>query len=448
MSFAAFLLYVFVTFIRPIELFAPDLAEYRPMLWLWIVAFVLGLARLLFRWEVAAQGRHLLLLAAFCGVIVVSVVANGWIGGAVDAAGDFSPSAMLFVLVAMNATTARKLRSTCITVVAALVLAAACAVVAYHTGWHAEQLVLAQTVDSDDDDVEAPAAVAEVPADDTSGRYLWRVRGLGFLNDPNDFAQAIVMVLPMLWIFVQRERVWRSLMFALAPSLLLGYTILLTHSRGAVLGVASLLLFGMRKLLGGVRMALLAVGLGFVAVSARSGDAREFSSSEASAEGRIDAWRAGLQMLKSHPTFGVGAGNFTDHHPALTAHNSFVLCFAELGLAGYFLWIALLVSAYKGLGHTIERSPRSTDEHRHAALLRASLVGFLTCAWFLSRTYQPALYFIVALCVAAACIAAPRGQRSAQPVPAVPWARDSVLAMVASMAAVYAFVAAHDAFGR
>ncbi len=104
-------------------------------------------------------------------------------------------------------------------------------------------------------------------------------------------------------------------------------------------------------------------------------------------------------MLKSHPTFGVGAGNFTDHHPALTAHNSFVLCFAELGLVGYFIWVALLVLTYKGLGQAVKDLPPPAEEHRYAALLRSSLVGFLTCAWFLSRTYQPALYFILALCV-------------------------------------------------
>lgn len=34
-------------------------------------------------------------------------------------------------------------------------------------------------------------------------------------------------------------------------------------------------------------------------------------------------------------------------------------------------------------------------------LLRNSLVGFLVCAWFLSRTYQPVLYFLLALCVSA-----------------------------------------------
>ena len=70
-------------------------------------------------------------------------------------------------------------------------------------------------------------------------------------------------------------------------------------------------------------------GTGFIAASAIGG--RAISSKEQSAAERIEAWSVGLELLKWRPLFGAGYGNFTDHHH-LTAHNSFVLCFAELGL--------------------------------------------------------------------------------------------------------------------
>jgi putative inorganic carbon (HCO3(-)) transporter len=448
LSFAAFLLYVFLTFFRPIELFAPELSQYRPMLWLWIGAFLLGLMRMLFQWEIAARAPHFILLLSFVIAIVTSRVAEGWAGGGLNAASAFSPSAMLFVLVAMNVTTIQKLKATCITVVAGLLWAAICAVISYHTGWHSEQFVIRQKIDRDNEDIDLSAVVSEIPALDTSGHYLWRVRGLGFLNDPNDFAQAIVMALPMLWAFVHRGRILRSLILVVAPSALLGYAILLTHSRGAVVGVASLLFFGVRKLLGGVRTALLAVAIAYVAVAVKSEDVREFSPNEASAESRIDAWWAGIQMLKSNPTFGVGAGNFTEHHPARTAHNSFVLCFAELGLVGYFIWVALLVLAYKGLSHAVNELPPQTEERRYAALLRSSLVGFLTCAWFLSRTYQPPLYFILALCAAAAHCARQHQFAAGRPAEAIPWVRDTAATMLLTIVAVYALLVSHNLFSR
>ena len=37
-------------------------------------------------------------------------------------------------------------------------------------------------------------------------------------------------------------------------------------------------------------------------------------------------------------------GNFANQNGGHTAHNSFVLCLAELGIVGYMLWMGLLVS--------------------------------------------------------------------------------------------------------
>jgi O-antigen ligase len=75
---------------------------------------------------------------------------------------------------------------------------------------------------------------------------------------------------------------------------------------------------------------------------------RSFSK-DASFEGRTEAWYAGLQMLKDSPIWGVGLGFFRDYHERV-AHNSFVHCFAELGLVGYFLWLAVIVLTVSDLG--------------------------------------------------------------------------------------------------
>jgi O-antigen ligase len=178
---------------------------------------------------------------------------------------------------------------------------------------------------------------------------------------------------------------------------------------------------------------------------------RGFSSKERSAEERIEAWQVGLQLLQWRPLSGAGFGNFTDHNP-LTAHNSFVLGFSELGLIGYFFWIALLVLAYKGLSRPLDALSRlapSSDEHRIATLMRASLVGFLACAWFLSRTYAPSLFFMLGLCVAGGWVA-----RQAIPDPGVrdelaviPWRRDAAVFLASTIAAVYGFVLMHRLSG-
>src|ERR1700682_4357662 len=57
-------------------------------------------------------------------------------------------------------------------------------------------------------------------------------------------------------------------------------------------------------------------------------------------------------MFKSAPLFGIGFNGFTEFLD-ITAHNSFVLCLAELGLLGSTLWMALLVTTTAGLNRII-----------------------------------------------------------------------------------------------
>src|SRR5258705_278562 len=73
----------------------------------------------------------------------------------------------------------------------------------------------------------------------------------------------------------------------------------------------------------------------------------EIDSKEQSAQGRIAAWSEGLQMFKRNPVIGVGYGMFTNSYP-LTAHNSFVLSFAETGLIGAYFWVGLLYVSLLG----------------------------------------------------------------------------------------------------
>ena len=83
-----------------------------------------------------------------------------------------------------------------------------------------------------------------------------------------------------------------------------------------------------------------------------------------------------------------------------TAHNTFMLCAAELGLVGLFLFTSLLLFSFRELNGVIAGSADDPSVRRFATGLRAALVGFLACAWFLSRTYDPLLYILLGLCLA------------------------------------------------
>lgn len=439
MSFALFKIYLFLLQTRPFDLFAQNLASYRPMLILWILAFLPAVLTAISKKESSAQLRHYVLLSCFVLCIVMSQLVGGSASGAMSAVSDFSATALLFLLTSLNVTTLERLKSACLVILFSMFLLCVAGIAAYHYGFMSEELVLRQL--KVENAVDLPKERAPIPAQDTSGYYMWRVHGVGFFDDPNDFAQAIVMALPWLLWFSQPGRWFRNLVVLGTPAAVMIYTIFLTNSRGALLGVASLVFFGIRNMLGTTRTFMMMGVLGLASTIGSFTGGRGFTSKEESARQRIEAWYEGILMLRSSPLFGVGYGNFTDRH-YLTAHNSFVLCFSELGLLGYFCWIAMLVLAFKATSLVAEKAPPGSAERKAGNLLRSSFVGYVTCAWFLSRTYQPTLYVLLALCVAVWYCARrnPEVQKLEAFKAPMPWVKATFGAVAVSLSAVYAFI--------
>ncbi len=437
MSFAIFLFYLVCVYFRPVETLFPELAPYRPMLLLGILALVTALWTYSKTKESAGLPLHYKLIGLLLFAIALSKTAANGVGSAASSLIEFSAAVLLMVLALLNVTTLARLKATCLVVATCVTILAAAGVVAYHTGYMAADLVLQQSTGLDygqaDDYVDAPA-------DDTSGKYMWRVRSLGFLNDPNDFAQTMVMVLPILAGLTMRRRWLRNLVMFVAPAGLLLYCIFLTHSRGAILGVMVQLLFGLRGMLSPIKAGILTATVVAAVAATSFGGGRDFSTKEESAADRIEAWSAGISMLKTRPIYGVGYANFEEYHQ-LTAHNSFVLCFAELGMLGLFAWLSLIVVAFQGLAQGT-LTLVGDEERKMAMLLRASLVGFIACAWFLSRTYAPGLYLLLALCMCArhCCSTAQTRILGLDPLPVRPWVRTTMLASAGAVIGAWAFV--------
>jgi putative inorganic carbon (HCO3(-)) transporter len=445
MPFFLYLAFVALLYLRPVEAFAPELGGYRLMVILGVVALWAAVVHALAMGRTAARKLHFVLMLALLACIAISKIANGWTGGAAGALSDFSPSALLFLLTVLNVTSIPRLRLTLATIVLSTLIVSFAGIAAYHYGFMADRLVVRQQIGEGGDG--QPADAVDVPANDTSEQFLWRVRNLGFLNDPNDFAQVIVVALPMLGIWYRQRWFFRNVVLLGAPGAALLYTIFLTHSRGAVLGLASLLFFGMRNALGVVKTGILVgVLLGAVVVTNVTGG-RGFSAQEESAGDRILAWSEGLTMLRYQPLFGVGYNNFTEHHD-LTAHNSFVLCFAELGLIGYFIWLALVVTAFRDVNQVANLSEEGAEvvSRPYAAMLRSSLLGFLTCAYFLSRAYAPPLFLLLSLCVVTWRCAHDE-ERNSKLLPAQRWVLPTAFILVGSIALIYLMVLAKHATG-
>ncbi len=233
-----------------------------------------------------------------------------------------------------------------------------------------------------------------------------RIQGVGIFADPNDLALTFLIAVPLAHARFRAGGVASKVFFYVLAGVFT-YATFLTNSRGGILSLL-LVLFALSAHRFGPKMGI-ALGSLLVLALLAIGPSRmnEVNSTEESAQGRIDAWSEGIQMFKHNPLIGVGYEMFTDYHE-LTAHNSFVLCFAETGLLGAFFWVGLIYVSLLGLRRATKMG--ATDPPRASVVLwskgtQVAFLGFLSGAFFLSRTYNILLYLLVGFASAVYCVA-------------------------------------------
>jgi O-antigen ligase len=368
MGFALTILYIAVTIISP-EQFGKEWASYHAFTYLAGITVLVSLPSMMTygHWKSSVQTFLLLGLVV---AIALSQVAHGWLGGVIESWRTFMPSAAVFFFLVVNVTTIRRLKIVTLAAVASCLVVAVEALCGYYTGYRGEMFILQTNI--------------YAPNDEVLGQ-LTRIRGAGFLSDPNDLAQILLIALPLAFIAWRRGRVVANFFVVLVPAVLLLWTTYLTHSRGGLIALAAVALMAARKKLGTTASAVLAAVfiVGLLALDFTGG--RGISAADGT--DRLEAWANGLEMFKSAPLFGIGFNGFTDFHE-ITAHNSFVLCLAELGLLGSTLWMALLVTTTTNLNHIIGVQ-KKRRARRFFGLLRLFEASHINCASALDRDPIP-----------------------------------------------------------
>lgn len=380
MLYALCLLYVALIYVRPGEIL-PQLAGVPILAATSAAAGVVAVVSLVLRPRRFADQPNDRCFFAFLGVSVLSVAVSGWLGGAYAAAVRLLPLAFFYLLIRVAIETERQLKWLVTLVIALTLFQAANGILQHLTGVGFGNST-AYVERNDQKEVD----LLDGPATNT----VTRVRGTGIFGDPNDLAMSLVLVCPFLFSMVLAggTGLTRRLLAAASLGVML-YALVLTQSRGGLLSLA---------VLGGAyawrrfgRVPAVVVGLVFAVAMLAAGSSRlkEMNASETSAAGRIDAWDAGLQMLRSRPVFGVGAGAFTDHHQ-LVAHNSFIHTAAETGLVGAYCFVGMLYWFLAGNG--ARRNVSGAADSPLALDVWASGIGLIVCAFFLSRQYSPVFY--------------------------------------------------------
>ena len=240
-----------------------------------------------------------------------------------------------------------------------------------------------------------------------------RITYLGFFNDPNDLGMFLVMNIPFAFYFYNKGQFLLKLAM-LATLGALGYGIYLTGSRGSMLGAGGLLGVYILVVNAGPKLFISAVILSPIAATVV---ASLQSNIDDSANGRLEAWYAGIQMLMHNPIFGIGKGQFYDYH-GLVAHNSYIHVAGELGFPGYSLWGGaliftvltgyLFIKASKKLGKKNIETP-SLDEDKNIVFdnerllnktLFFSMIGFMITGFFISRMFTLLLFIFMGMAIA------------------------------------------------
>jgi O-antigen ligase len=311
------LLFILTAYLGPETLFGP-IAQYH--IETIIAALALGSSLLSMKSPGTFRMPQSFALVGMCFAVLLSFIFNGLGGLAITGMLAFLPNAFTYYLVVMNFRKKKHLQ------MVTLVLLAASTFTIYmgYTALQAGNLLSPYLVGQGNDE----------------GEHISRLRGLAFINDPNDFAQLMVSLIPLLFLFWKKGKTFRNVVLVLPLVVLLMFGLYLTHSRGAIIAFIAICIFAFRRKIGTIPSLVVAGALfaGFTAVGWSGG--REVSV-EAGA-GRMEAWAVGLDLIKQHPIFGVGFDRFAEYN-MITAHNTVVVCCAELGTIGLFFWVMFIL---------------------------------------------------------------------------------------------------------
>jgi probable O-glycosylation ligase (exosortase A-associated) len=223
----------------------------------------------------------------------------------------------------------------------------------------------------------------------------------------NAFAIAVLMSVPLLLI-VYRETKIKLLKYGVLSAIPLCFASALSSwSRGGLLSTGVLIIIllwhSKRKYLA---IPVLLIGVAFAFQNLPEEWFERMSTIEtyqedASASGRLRAWRDGWNHTLSHPLTGAGFEGWrwvTERD----WHNSFVEMFSEHGFIAFGIWFSLII----GTLISLSRLPRITKGvpgmewvSNYSYMLRASLVVYMTGTSFLGLSYWDILYHLIFISV-------------------------------------------------
>ncbi len=260
---------------------------------------------------------------------------------------------------------------------------------------------------------------------------VFRMRGTGIFQDPNDLSVLIVTTSILCMYFFNDPSANPLRFFWILSLMILGIGLLYTRSRGGLLtlGIAGMV-FVLPKY--GRKAAILFALVGMAGVTVLAGRQGNIDLNSGTGQDRILLWREGFTALKSPDLFfGIGQGLYSDL-AGLAAHNSYIHAFTELGLFGGTLYIGCFFFAGLGL-YRLTRFQcanngkpifRNRELERYLPYAGAILAAWCGGMMSLSRCYVVPTYMIVGVSAAFLNLA---GASLAKPTPVIFWNKQHLM---------------------
>ena len=240
-----------------------------------------------------------------------------------------------------------------------------------------------------------------------------------FIGDNNSFALALNMSLPILFFLARDEENRRLRKFLYVAFVCCTACVVLTYSRGGLLGLAVVLaaisLKSRHKFLSAVLLVLAGLTVLTFAPEPWMNRMEGFmrGSLDQSAQQRVIAWRTAWAISKDYPITGAGFHGLPDvelfqrYQPeplpggflSTGPHSIYFQLLADHGFVGLALFLLLITSCFASLctlRNQARRIPPGRWLENYSNAIEVSLLGYLVSGAFLGLAYFDLFYQVVA----------------------------------------------------
>jgi probable O-glycosylation ligase (exosortase A-associated) len=272
----------------------------------------------------------------------------------------------------------------------------------------------------------------------------YRVQGPAgtFIGGNNEMALALIMTIPLIWfLHLNAQKTWQRHTYT-AVMFLCAIAVVGSQSRGALVGGLAmggfLWLKTRNKLFTGLIMALAVAAIVSIMPASwyQRMDTIDTYQTDASAQGRINAWWTAFNLSKDRPLVGGGFDTFQpdvykvyapDPLNVHDVHSIYFEMLGEHGWVGFGLFMLLAWLTWRK-GARIIRECGKDPERKWAAdlarMLQVSMIGFASAGAFLGLANFDLYYHLIAIMVVTGVVAlkqvAPYGRTVITPTRVVP----------------------------